>query len=151
MAAATPRPIRTRFHRPADSFEPIAAINTTPLIDMMLVLIIMFIIAIPLQTHKVPLDLPPPVPGPVEQRPTHRLEIDAAGRTFWDGRLLALAQLRSRLAAHAADPADPDLHLRADGEARYERVDEVLADIQRAGISRLGFLDNHRFERAIDR
>lgn len=141
-------------HRPfryqPDSHPPIAAINTTPLIDMMLVLLIMFIVAIPLGTHQVPLDLPPPVPGPTDDRPVHRLDIDAAGRTLWDGRAVAPDELRARLAALAADPARPALHLDADGAARYELVDQILADVQRAGVTRLGFIDNARFAGAID-
>lgn len=138
-----------RYVRPATAgFQPIATINTTPLIDMMLVLIIMFIVAIPLQTHKVPLDLPGGVtPGP--ERPVHRLAITADGRLLWDGTALNEPALRARLAALAADPAEPELHLQPDGEARYELVDHVLADIRRAGVTRLGFVDNQRFVPAI--
>lgn len=153
--AATPRGTaktiaEARYIRPATAgFQPIATINTTPLIDMMLVLIIMFIVAIPLQTHKVPLDLPSgTTPGP--ERPIHRLAITADGRLLWNGTALDAAALRARLAAHAADPAGPELHLQPDGEARYEQVDHVLADIRRAGVTRLGFVDNQRFVPAID-
>ncbi len=148
---SAPRPIRTRFYTPPDIYQPIAAINTTPLIDMMLVLLIMFIVAIPLRTHEVPLDLPAPAPPATAPRPVHRLDIAAGDALRWDGRPIAAAELRTRLAGLAADPADPELHLAAVGDARYERVDQVLADIQRAGITRLGFVGNHMFERAIDR
>lgn len=140
-----------RIVRPmTEGFRPIATINTTPLIDMMLVLLIMFIVAIPLQTHKVPLDLPAPSPIPAAERPIHRLAITADGRLLWNGAALDEAGLRARLAALAADPAEPELHLQPDGEARYELVDRVLADIRRAGVSRLGFVDNQRFVPAID-
>lgn len=140
-----------RIVRPmTDGFRPIATINTTPLIDMMLVLLIMFIVAIPLQTHKVPLDLPAPSPVPAAERPVHRLAITADGRLLWNGVALDEAALRGRLAALAADPTGPELHLQPDGEARYELVDRVLADIRRAGVSRLGFVDNQRFVPAID-
>ena len=146
-----PRAMRTRFYTPADTFHPIATINTTPLIDMMLVLLIMFIVAIPLSTHKVPLDLPSgPPPERAVPPPVHRLDIDAAGRLRWDGRPIAAAALGPLLARLAADPAGPELHLRADGEARYERVDQVLAEIQRAGVARMGFLDNQRFAETLD-
>lgn len=148
--STAPRYIRTRFLQPQGDFAPIATINTTPLIDMMLVLLIMFIVAIPMRSHKVPLDLPTG-PTTAEPRPIHRLDVAAAGGLRWDGRPVPAAALPARLAAFAADPADPELHLRADGEARYEQVDEILADIQRAGITRLGFLDNHRFAAALDR
>lgn len=142
---------RSRFFTPTESYQPIAAINTTPLIDMMLVLLILFIVTIPISTHKVPLDLPARVPGPPDPRPVHRLDIDAAGRTLWDGAAVTMPQLRARLAALAADPADPSLHLNADGAARYETVDQVLADVQRAGVTRLGFINNARFMDAITR
>lgn len=150
MAATTLRTARRRFVMPAEDHRPIATINTTPLIDMMLVLLIMFIVAMPTRTHQVPLDLPPPRPGPPETRPVHRLDIDAAGRTLWDGRAVGAVELRARLAAHAADPADPALHLNADGAARYERVDQILADVHRAGVTRLGFVNTQAFARAID-
>lgn len=132
-----PRPIRTRFLAPEQGFAPIAAINTTPLIDMMLVLIIMFIVAIPMREHKVPLDLPRPDRSSAPP-PVHRLVVDAAGRTFWDGAAIDSAGLRARLAAMAADPAEPSLEFLPDGAARYARIDTLLAEIRRAGIRRMG-------------
>lgn len=150
MAASTLRKPRRHYFMPVQDDRPIAAINTTPLIDMMLVLLIMFIVAMPTRTHQVPLDLPPPRPAPPETRPVHRLDIDASGRTLWDGRMVAAPELRARLAMLAADPADPALHLNADGAARYERVDQILADVHRAGVTRLGFVNNRAFVRAID-
>lgn len=132
---------------PADT-APIATINTTPMIDMMLVLLILFIVSIPVRTHNVPLDLPQG-PGRPDQRPVHRLDVDAAGQTRWDGTLVDDLALRRALVAHARDPRRPDLHLNADGEARYERVDQLLATIRNAGITRLGLVDNRLFTRAI--
>jgi len=145
VRTARRRPIRTHFYTPKGDYAPIAAINTTPLIDMMLVILIMLIVAIPMTSHKVPLELPPPDPGHVPPPPSHRLAIDSAGALRWDGRPLPGAALPARLAALAADPARPALLLDADGEARYERVDELLAAIRRAGVTRLGFVDNQRF------
>ncbi|MDQ8756966.1 biopolymer transporter ExbD [Sphingosinicella sp. LHD-64] len=142
---------RLRLYAPREDYSPIAAINTTPLIDMMLVLLIMFIMAIPLSTHKVPLDLPPPVPGPVDTRPVHRLDIDLGGRAIWNGRPVTDDELRQRLTAAAADPAGPALHFNPHSEARYERVDQILADVRRAGIDRLGLVDSERYATAIDR
>ena len=128
--------------------EPISAINTTPLIDLMLVLLIMFIISIPIATHKVPLDLPQP--GPViEQRPFHQLSLDAAGRLHWNGGAIADRQLAPLLGQLAADPAGPELHILVDAETRYERVDQTLATIRRVGVTRLGFIGNERFAAAI--
>jgi biopolymer transport protein ExbD len=129
-------------------YEPGPVINTTPLIDVMLVLLVMFIILVPVATHKVPLDLPSDEPGPVAV--AHRLDLDAAGRLFWDGRPIAEAALPHQLARLAADPADPELHVAVDGETRYERVDETLAAIRRAGVTRMGFIGNERFAAMMD-
>jgi biopolymer transport protein ExbD len=144
------RPIRTHFYTAKADYAPIATINTTPLIDMMLVILIMLIVTIPMSTHKVPLDLPPPVPGGTPP-PSHRLAIDAGGALAWDGLPLAAAALPARLAALNADPRHPALILDADGATRYERVDELLAAIRRAGVIRLGFLNNQRFAAMLDR
>jgi biopolymer transport protein ExbD len=126
-------------------------INTTPLIDLMLVLLVMFLVSIPIATHKVPLDVPPPVPGPPPAAPVHRLELDAAGRLFWNARPIADAELAPRLALIASDPALPELHVAPAGETRYERVDQILAAIARAGITRMGFVGNERFAATMDR
>jgi biopolymer transport protein ExbD len=135
---------------PQSSFAPIAAINTTPLIDMMLVILIMVIVAIPMANHKVPLELPPP--GPVAAPPpSHLLAIAPDGTLGWDGRPLAPAELGARLRALRSDPQRPVLQLDAAGEARYERVDEVLGEIARAGVTRLGFVGNQRFAEALGR
>jgi biopolymer transport protein ExbD len=142
------RQFRARTVPQAD-FAPIAAINTTPLIDMMLVILIMLIVTIPMSTHKVPLDLPRPAPIP-QTPPVHRLGILASGALTWDGQALAAATLPARLRNFEADPALPVLELNADGAARYEGVDEVLAVIRRAGVTRLGFVGNERFAAALD-
>ncbi|MGQ0661564.1 ExbD/TolR family protein [Sphingosinicella sp.] len=139
---------QSRFRLAPPDTAPIATINTTPMIDMMLVLLILFIIAIPIRTHRVPLDLPQG-PARPDLRPVHRLDLDAAGQARWNGVAVDAIALRRALAAFARDPARPDLHLNAHGEARYERVDEVLADIRRAGISRLGLVNNRAFSRDI--
>ena len=125
--------------------EPEPAINTTPLIDLMLVLIVMFIVSVPVATHQVPLDLPQGHPPIVDPAPVHRVNIDSGGQVYWDGEPVADPALRARLAAMAASPAEPELHLAVDGEARYERVDEILAAIARAGVTRMGFVGNERF------
>ena len=137
------------YATPQAEFTPITAINTTPLIDMMLVLLIMLIVSIPMTTHKVPLDLPSPHPVP-QTPPVHRLVILAAGALAWDGQALPAAALAARLAAFQADPARPVLELEPEGAARYERVDQVLAQIRRAGVTRLGFVGNERFAAGLD-
>ena len=130
--------------RPIVVGEPGPMINTTPLIDLMLVLLVMLIVSIPLSTHKMPLDLPqPPLEGEVRTPPpVHRLDIDAEGRLAWDGRPIPDAELAPLLSALARDPAEPELHFAADGVARYERVDETLAIVLRAGVTRMGFVGN---------
>ncbi|MFN3945845.1 MAG: ExbD/TolR family protein [Allosphingosinicella sp.] len=125
---------------------PMKELNTTPLIDVMLVLLIMFIITIPISTHQVPLDLPGtrPVSAPAAEPVVRRLDIDAAGAVRLDGRPMDARRLAAELAAIAAHPA-AELHLRADAETRYERFDEVLAMVKRAGIARMGMIGNERF------
>jgi biopolymer transport protein ExbD len=140
---------RTHVAPQAES-TPIAAINTTPLIDMMLVILIMLIVSIPMTTHKVPLDLPAPHSVPQTPPPVHRLVILTSGALSWDGQALPAAALAARLQAFEADPVHPVLELEPEGAARYERVDEVLAAIRRAGVTRLGFVGNERFAAGLD-
>jgi biopolymer transport protein ExbD len=132
-----------------DDTQPISEINTTPLVDVMLVLLIMFIITIPVADHKLPLDLPVPRPTEAAPPPVNRLDLDAAGRLYWNGAPIGAEELGSRLASHAADAADPVLHMNADAETRYERFDEVLAAVRGAGVDRIGFVDQSRFAAAI--
>jgi biopolymer transport protein ExbD len=129
--------------------QPIGTLNTTPLIDVMLVLLIMFIVTIPIASHKVAVDLPNGPPA--QQEPViHRITLDAAGTVRLDGAPVGLADLQERLARlHAAAP-DSDFVLQADGEAPYARFDAVAAAVKRAGIVRLGMADNQRFVAALD-
>ena len=135
--------------RPIIVAEPLPMINTTPLIDLMLVLIVMLILAIPIATHRLPIDVPPPKTGGVPP-PSHHLAIDAAGRISWDGSAVGEPELRARLTAMARDPAEPVLYFAPDAETRYEIVDETLAVVRRAGVTRLGFVGNERFNRMLD-
>ncbi len=139
------RPTIPSFAAPAEA--PISDLNTTPLIDVMLVLLIMFIITIPIATHKVPLDLPNG-PPPRDEPVVHRLDLDAGGRIRLDGVPVGLGELRGRLQPIEANP-DADLVFRADGAAPYGRFDEVLAEVRRAGITRLGMVGNEEFARAL--
>ena len=123
-----------------------AELNITPLIDVMLVLLVMFILAVPAITHKVPVDLPQAGIVPPADRVTHRLELLRDGSVRLDGAALADAALPARLGALARDPATL-LTFRADGQARYERADQLLAEIKRAGITRLGFEGLAEFRR----
>lgn len=134
---------------PGFESEPAPVMNTTPLIDLMLVLIVMFIVSVPIATHKVPLDLGGGPPT-TERPPVHRLDIDTAGRLSWDGQPIPDGELAERLAVHAADPSLPELHIAAQAETRYERVDEILAEVGRAGITRMGLIGNERFAEMMD-
>jgi biopolymer transport protein ExbD len=138
--------------RPLPSFAgtaevPMSELNTTPLIDVMLVLLIMFIVTVPVATHKVPLDLPQGASVPRDSV-IHRLELDAIGTIRLDGAQISEADLPGRLRAIAAQPLS-ELHLRTDGETPYDRFDHVLAAIKRAGVERLGMVGNERFVAAL--
>jgi biopolymer transport protein ExbD len=127
--------------------EPMMDINTTPLIDVMLVLLIMLIITIPPQTHAVKLDLPvnsqtpPPPLNPVK----NVLTINAQDQVLWNGSPVSLEQLRTYLDATQQMNPVPELHLQPDATARYEMVDEVLAVTKRAHIQKMGFVGNEYY------
>jgi biopolymer transport protein ExbD len=131
----------------AEAGAPMSELNTTPLIDVMLVLLIMFIITIPITTHKVPLDLPNGVSDQQVEPVVHRLNLDPVGRISLDGMSLSPAELPSRLRAIAGE-SESELHLRAEAETPYDSFDRVLAAVKRAGITRLGLVDNERFAKA---
>ncbi len=130
------------------SGEPMMEINTTPLIDVMLVLLIMFIITIPIQTHAVKLDLPvaqqnppPQVIDPVK----NTVVISANGDILWNGQPVSQPQLRSYLDTTQQMNPIPELHLQPDATARYELVDEVLAITKKAHVQKMGFVGNEYY------
>ena len=127
-----------RFHAAAPDFRPQADLNITPLIDVMLVLLVMFILGVPAVTHEVPIDLPQGAPPILEERVTHVVGLDAAGRASLDGVAMEDAAVGARLEALARDPATLVL-FRADPQVRYERADQMLAEVKRAGVTKLGF------------
>jgi len=120
--------------------DPVPTINTTPLIDVLLVLLIMIIMTLPMQTHKLPIELPPPGTT-ASAEPPHRLDILANGALLWDGTALPDAALAARLKPIAARP-DGVLHMRTDPNAAYDRFATVLDIVKRAGIEHLGFIGN---------
>lgn len=130
------------------SGEPMMDINTTPLIDVMLVLLIMLIITIPPQTHAVKLDLPqngsPPPPDQIDPV-KNKVVISAAGQVLWNGTPVNLVQLRQFLdATQQMDPV-PELHLQPEANARYEMVDEVMAVTKQAKVTKMGFVGNEAY------
>ncbi|MBX3679056.1 ExbD/TolR family protein [Cognatazoarcus halotolerans] len=120
---------------------PMSEINTTPLVDVMLVLLIIFMITAPLMTHAVKIDLPQASSTPAEDKPeTITLSIDAEGRLFWNDAPLEAPALDQRLAEAAALEPQPELHLRADRDTRYQKLAELLAAARRNGLQRIGFI-----------
>ncbi|OYX48919.1 MAG: hypothetical protein B7Y97_10055 [Sphingomonas sp. 32-66-10] len=130
------------YRRAADD-EPFSALNITPLIDVMLVLLIMLIVTIPSLTHKVPVDLPQGDETAPPGQP-HQLDITADGTLLWDGARISDAQLPALLKAGAS--ADAPLLLKTDEAARYERFDAILAQVKRAGVSKLAFVGHERMK-----
>jgi biopolymer transport protein ExbD len=130
-----------------DSGEPMMEINTTPLIDVMLVLLIMLIITIPPQTHAVKLDLPQhtDVPPPPVQPNKNKIVITASGQVLWNGGAVNLTQLRQYLDVTQQMNPIPELHLQPEATARYELVDEVLAVTKKAHVQKMGFVGNEYY------
>lgn len=127
--------------------EPIGAMNTTPLIDVMLVLLIMFIITVPLQTHAVKINLPgrPDVASLPINRDSNIVSVTPQGAVTWNGAPVDLATLRVFLEQTKAMKAPPELRIQPDAHARYAKVDEMLAVVKRSEVTNVGFVDNERF------
>lgn len=122
--------------------QPMAEINTTPLVDVMLVLLVIFIITAPLFNQAVPIDLPRVDASRLDdQTRTVQVALDAQGKVFVDGAAVDAAALGERLRAMSAPGAPaPEMHLRADRGTRYERVTAVMAEAQKTGITRIAFV-----------
>ncbi|QNA83464.1 biopolymer transporter ExbD [Sphingomonas sp. So64.6b] len=132
----------------SDDGEPMMEMNTTPLIDVMLVLLIMFIITIPIQTHAVKVDLPVNDPNAVNQPidpEKNKVNIDPAGVVTWNGAPVDTVTLQQYLEQTRTINPEPELHFQPDPQARYAKVDEVLAVIKRSGVAKLGFIGNEQY------
>ena len=132
----------------SDDGEPMMDINTTPLIDVMLVLLIMFIITIPIQSHAVKLDLPvddgtntPPPVDPIK----NKIVITQNDEVLWNGEAVNFQQLREYLDLSQQLPVLPELHLQPEPEARYETVDRVLVVTKEASVDKMGFVGNEAY------
>ena len=127
---------------------PMMEMNMTPLIDVLLVLLIMFIITIPIQTHAVKVALPVNSPNP-PQNPVNpeknKISIDPAGVVAWNGSPVDEVTLRQYLDQSAGMTPEPELHFQPDPQARYEVVDRTLAVIKRSAITKLGFIGNEQY------
>jgi biopolymer transport protein ExbD len=130
-----------------DDGEPMMEMNTTPLIDVMLVLLIMFIITIPIQTHAVKIDLPQnsPPTNDIIDPVKNKVAIDPAGVITWNGNAIDLLTLRQYLNQSLQRPGEPELQFQPDAQTRYVVVDEVLAEIKRSGATKLGFVGNEQY------
>jgi biopolymer transport protein ExbD len=122
-------------------------INTTPLIDVMLVLIIMLIITIPIQTHAVKMNMPVGQPPPAVKPPDIvRIDVDFDGTIGWNGEIVAdRAALEARLAAVAAMPDQSEVHLRPNKLVSYKVVAMIMASAQRLGVTKIGLIGNEQF------
>ena len=128
--------------------EPVSAMNTTPLIDVMLVLLVMFIITIPLQSHAVKITLPgepPPITEVLPRPDFNTVTIDGTGVAGWNGAAIDLITLRKYLEATRGMLPEPELHVKPDANARYDIVDQVLEVIKRSQITKVGFVGNDAY------
>ncbi|HEY9102084.1 biopolymer transporter ExbD [Chitinimonas sp.] len=127
--------------------EVMAEMNTTPLIDVMLVLLIMLIITIPVQLHAVKLDMPAGNPPPTTTEPiVHRVDIDFDGTIFLDGETVpSHAALEAKFREYAAIPDQPEVHLRPNKLVPYKDVAAVMAAAQRLGVTKIGMVGNEQF------
>ena len=121
--------------------SPMADINMTPLIDVMLVLLVIFIITAPLFTHAIRLDLPKVSSQAVRETPdTITLSIDDEGKLYWNDKPVTADEMRSRFAEAGKRASRPEIHLRASSATRYEVIAQVMGAAQQAGLDRIGFV-----------
>jgi biopolymer transport protein ExbD len=125
-----------------DDAQVMAAINTTPLVDVMLVLLIIFLITIPVINKTVPVDLPKAVNIPTQTKPENiTIAVDKAGNVYWnDGLVRSREDLLNHIKAAAVQKPQPEIHLRADRDTKFEAVGRVINLIQRGGVVKVGFL-----------
>jgi biopolymer transport protein ExbD len=128
-----------------DTDEVMNEINMTPLVDVMLVLLIIFIITVPVMKHSVNIDLPRATNQPQDAKPeTVRLSIDGQGDYYWNETKIADSDLAPMLKAEAEKQSQPELHIRGDKSVRYERVAQAMAAAQQAGLHKIGFVTEPR-------
>ncbi len=124
-----------------DTDDVMNEINMTPLVDVMLVLLIIFIITVPVMKHAVNIDLPRATNQPQDTKPeTIRLSVDATGSYYWNENKVADQDLASLLKTEAAKNPQPELHIRGDKAVRYEKVAQAMAAAQQAGLRKIGFI-----------
>lgn len=120
---------------------PMADINVTPMVDVMLVLLVIFIITAPLFTHAIKLDLPNAASQAAPEKPeTITLAINAEGKLFWNNAPVTQDELATRFSTASQKKPQPELHLRADKSTRYETIAQVMASAQGNGMTKIGFV-----------
>ena len=131
----------------SEEAEVMLDINTTPLIDVMLVLLVMLIITIPVQLHSVNLNMPIGTPPPVTEKPiVITIDVDFDGTIYWNGEIVPnKAALEAKLMQAAAEPVQPEVHLRPNKLAEYKDVALVMAAAQRLGVVKFGLIGNEQF------
>ena len=123
--------------------SPMADINVTPMVDVMLVLLVIFIITAPLFTHAVKLELPTAASAPAPDKPESiTLSINAEGKLFWNNAAVSFDELGTRFATAAQKKPQPELQLRADKSTRYEVIAQVMSAAQTNGMTKIGFVTN---------
>lgn len=129
------------FNEQGGGQQPMSEINVTPLVDVMLVLVIIFIITAPLLTHGIKIDLPKAASTANPEKPeTVTLSLDEKGKVFWNDKPVADEQLPAMMAEAAKKQPQPELHLRADRETRYQKLAEIMSAARNAGLTKLGFV-----------
>jgi biopolymer transport protein ExbD len=124
-----------------DTDEVMNEINMTPLVDVMLVLLIIFIITVPVMKHAVNIDLPRATNQPQDAKPqTIRLSVDEKGQYYWNETPATDESVQQQLKSAATQSPQPELHIRGDKAVRYERVAQAMAAAQQAGIKKIGFI-----------
>ena len=119
-----------------------STINTTPLVDVMLVLLIIFLITIPVVTHTVPVELPKETNVPTQTKPENiNISVDKDGNIYWNDKAVSdLGNLLEKMKTEAVKDPQPEVHIRGDANTRYEFVGKVVFAAQRAGIVKVGFI-----------
>lgn len=127
--------------RSSDDEEVMATINTTPLVDVMLVLLIIFLLTIPVVTHTVPVQLPRESSSPNQTlNLTIHLSVDRAGKIWWDQSPITMTELQQRLNQRASEKPQPEVQIRGDKNSSYEPVGRIVLACQRAGLVKVGFV-----------
>ncbi|MBW8076440.1 MULTISPECIES: biopolymer transporter ExbD [Metallibacterium] len=126
----------------ANSGAPMSEINVTPLVDVMLVLLIIFMITAPLAAHKIKVDLPTanPTVQPADKTGSVDLAVKNNGSLYWNDSKITENEMKARFAVEAAKNPQPEIHLRADRSIRFKEISRILSDAKQSGIIKIGFI-----------